>query len=144
MHSSYPLIGILIMTSPFIFEAIFGTTYKSSASIFNVYLLLTLTQLIFPQSILTARGDTKLLWYISLAELAVNIVASIILLRYFGLIGIAWGTLIAFVFEKMVLLYFLNTRYKITPSMIVDLRVWGGYAFVLIIIYAFSIWVFGV
>lgn len=144
MHSSYPLIGLLLITSSFIFVAVFGTPYKFSASIFNVYLLLTLTQLIFPQSILTARGDTKLLWYISLAELVVNIIASIILLRYFGIIGIAWGTLIAFIFEKMALLYFLNIRYKITPAMIMDLRVWGGYAFVLIIIYIISGWVFGV
>ena len=37
--------------------------------------------------IMTARGETRWLWYISLAELAVNVVASVVLLSYFGLAG---------------------------------------------------------
>src|SRR5687768_448792 len=143
MHSCYPIIAVLLLFSPLLFEIIFGKTYRDSAAIFNIYLLLTLTQLIFPQSILTARGDTKILWYVSIAELAINVVASIILMQYFGLIGIAWGTLIAFAFEKMVLLFILRKRYGIAPSMIVDLRVWYMYAFALVTIYFISGWLTG-
>lgn len=144
MHSSYPLVALLLLTSYYIFQIIYGHTYVPSASIFNVYLLLTLTQLIFPQSILTARGDTKILWYVSLFELAINIIASIILMKYFGLVGIAWGTLIAFIFEKVVLLVIIQKRYSIKPSMIVDLPVWGIYAGILVTFYFISAWLFGI
>src|SRR5258706_3059940 len=99
--------------NPLLFEYVFGIQYRSSALIFNIYLLLTLTQLIFPQSIMTARGDTKILWYVSLAELTVNVISSLLLMRTLGLIGIVWGTLIAYIFEKMVLLIILHIRYKI-------------------------------
>lgn len=144
MHSCYPVIALLIFTSLFLFEYIFGFRYKTSASIFNIFLLLTLTQLIFPQSILTARGDTKLLWYVSLAELSVNIIASMILMRSFGLLGIAWGTLIAFAFEKVVLLTIIYKRHGIEPASIMNIRVWSFYAIVLLISYIFSKWIFGV
>lgn len=143
MHSCYPVIAFLILTSPFLFEYIFGTRYRESASIFNIYLLLTLTQLVFPQSIMTARGDTKLLWYISLAELMVNIIASLILMQYYGLIGIAFGTLIAFAFEKIVLLFIVYHRYGIRASAIMNIHVWSIYAVLLVVIYIFSKWVFG-
>lgn len=144
MHSSYPLVGLLLLTSYIIFEIIYGRSYIMSASIFNVYLLLTLMQLVFPQSILTARGDTKILWYVSLFELAINIAASIILMQYLGLVGIAWGTLIAFTFEKIVLLVIIHKRYSIKPSMIVDMRVWGAYAFILVMLYIISEWLIGI
>jgi hypothetical protein len=63
---------------------VFGEEFRSSAFIFNIYLLLTLTQLIFPQTIMTARGDTKILWFISLLELAFNVSASLLLMTQFG------------------------------------------------------------
>lgn len=142
MHACYPIVGLFMFTSPLLFEQIFGPQYRDSAAIFNIYLLLTLTQLCFPQSILTARGDTKWLWYISLAELGINIIASTILLRYLGLAGIAWGTLIAFAFEKIALLFFIRSRYNISLSSIMDIPVWIGYGMALVFIFILSKWVF--
>ena len=144
MHSSYPVVALLLLFSPLLFEIIYGEQYLPSAAIFNIYLLLTLTQLIFPQSILMARGGTKLLWYVSICELVINIVVSLVLLRYLGLAGIAWGTLVAFVFEKIALLYFIKKRYNITPSMIFNVRVWWLYAIALVVIYIISKWLFGI
>jgi O-antigen/teichoic acid export membrane protein len=144
MHSSYPLIGLLILASPSLFAFLFGEAYRPGAFIFNIYLLLALTQLIFPQSILTARGDTRILWYVSLLELGVNIILSLILLQVMGLPGIAFGTLIAFTFEKIVLLVIVNKRYHIRSAEIMNVRVWMMYALFLSIIYLISIWVFGI
>lgn len=144
MHLCYPIVALVMLCSPFLFEKLFGIAYKESALIFNIYLLLTLTQLVFPQTVLMARGDTRVLWYISLAELLVNIVASLILLRYFGLIGIVWGTLIAFIFEKIVLLVFTRKKYGIPPSQLMNYQILAGYAVLLTVIFIGTKWMFGI
>jgi len=144
MHLCYPIVAFFILCSPVLFENVFGYQYRSSALIFNIYLLLTLTQLIFPQSIMTARGDTKLLWYVSLTELAVNVIASLLLMHSIGLIGIVWGTLIAYVFEKMVLMVIIYMRYHIRPAAIMNIPVWLGYVVGFFIVFMISRWVFGI
>jgi O-antigen/teichoic acid export membrane protein len=144
MHLCFPVVALVMFFSPILFEFVFGLAFRESAIIFMVYLLLTLTQLVFPQSVLTARGDTRLLWYISLAELVVNIAASLILLSYFGLVGIAFGTLIAFIFEKVVLLFFIKKRYGITVNQIIDPSIWALYSMILALTFIVSKWIFGV
>lgn len=144
MNICFPFVGAFILISVPLFEFVFGAQYRDSAIIFNIYLLMTLTQLIFPQSIMTARGDTKWLWYISIAELLVNVVLSIFLMNEFGIIGIVWGTFIAYVFEKIVLMQFIASRYKIKPAAIWNIPVWSGYALGLGIMFIISKWVFGI
>ena len=144
MHLCYPIVAIVMLFSPLLFEQLFGIAYKESALIFNIYLLLTLTQLVFPQTVLMARGGAKVLWYISLAELMVNVVASLVLLSYFGLIGIVWGTLIAFVFEKIVLLVFVRKKYGIQTSQLMNYPIFTGYAALLIVIFISTKWMFGI
>lgn len=143
MHISYPVIVILMMISPFLFQFFFGVAYVTSAYIFNIYLLLSLTQLIFPQSIVMARGDHRVLWYISVAELAVNVIASIILLKYLGLSGIAWGTLIAFLFEKCALMIYVSSKYGILPKQIINLNILLLYTLLLAVSFILSVWLSG-
>ncbi len=143
MHLCFPIVSVIMLLSPFLFAFFFGAAYRESALIFNIYLLVTLTQLLFPQSVMTARGDTRLLWYVSIAELLVNVVASIILLSYFGLAGIAWGTLIAFAFEKAVLMVLVRKRYGIQPGQLVNVPVWVFYLLVLSISFVASQWISG-
>ena len=143
MHICYPVIAICMLISVPLFQVVFGIAYRESAWIFNVYLLLTLFQLIFPQTIMIARGDTKLLWYVAMAELAVNIVASIVLLQYIGLIGIAFGTLVAFCFEKVLLLFLVHKKYNLSLRDIVPVRTWTVYAMLLLATYFISLWIFG-
>lgn len=144
MHICYPVVGVMILSSPYLFVWIFGQAYQKSAYIFNIYLLLTLTQLVFPQSIFTARGETRKLWYISLAELGVNIIASLIFLSYFGIAGIAWGTLAAFVFEKIILMIGVRIRYGIHPRELFSPGILAGYAIGLIFCFILSAWMSGI
>ena len=144
MHICYPLVFIIMLCSPLLFGFFFGDAFIPAAYLFNIYLLITLTQLVFPQTILTARGDTRLLWYISIAELLVNVLASLILLSYFGLAGIAFGTLIAFAFEKVILLIIVARRYGLTPVKIFNPYVWIGYTLLLVIAFNAAKWIAGV
>jgi O-antigen/teichoic acid export membrane protein len=139
----YPIVAVVMFLSPVLFDFFFGAAFRGSAIIFNIYLLLTLTQLVFPQSIMTARGDARWMWYISLAELGVNILASLILLHYFGITGIVWGTLIAFTFEKAVMILVLRKRYDISPGSIFHLRSWISFTLLLSFVFIMTKWVFG-
>jgi len=144
MNRCYPMVAVLMFFSPPVFVFIFGEEYRLSAFIFNIYLLLSLTQLIFPQTIITARGDTKILWLVSLLELGVNITASLLLMVQFGMMGIAWGTLIAFVFEKILLLILVYRRYHIRPGDLFGIKTLVFYIILFSIIFILSSWVFGV
>ncbi|HEX5111288.1 MAG TPA: polysaccharide biosynthesis C-terminal domain-containing protein [Saprospiraceae bacterium] len=144
MNRCYPIVAILMLFSPPLFAWVFGESFKASAIIFNIYLLLTLTQLIFPQTILTARGDTKLLWFVSILELIVNVVASLLLMIPFGLVGIVWGTWIAFAFEKIILLVLVSRKYQIPPSSIFSLRTLVMYTLILTVTFILSVWLFGI
>jgi peptidoglycan biosynthesis protein MviN/MurJ (putative lipid II flippase) len=94
--------------------------------------------------VMTARGDTRWLWYISLAELAVNIIASLVLLSAFGLAGIAMGTFIAFAFEKIVLTIFVYRRYDIPFTRMINPVVWLSYALLIMSTFIAARWIFGV
>ncbi len=144
MHIAYPGVALVMVLSPILFTFFFGEAYRASAIIFNVYLLLALTQLIFPQSILIAREETKVLWFVSLAELMINVIASLILLNVFGLVGIAFGTLIAFASEKLILMVLVYRKYDISPSRLVNPFVWLVYSSLLVSTFIFSQWMFGI
>jgi peptidoglycan biosynthesis protein MviN/MurJ (putative lipid II flippase) len=51
----------------------------------------------------------------ALLEIAINVVASILLMQHFGLICIAYGTLIAFTFDKLFLVAVLYIKQQISP-----------------------------
>jgi O-antigen/teichoic acid export membrane protein len=143
MHIGYPVIILLMLVSPLVFTWVFGPSYKGSSVIFMIYLLISLTQFVFPQSILIARGESKLLWYVSIAELVVNVIASLVLMKYLGLAGIAAGTLVAFVFEKILLLILVRIKFGISLREIVDISSWLGYALIMVTAFFASVWLFG-
>jgi hypothetical protein len=76
-------------------------------------------------------------------ELVVNVVASLWLMKSFGLIGIVWGTWIAFAFEKIVLLLFVQQRYRIGRAALFNQRVLLLYAGILFLAFMTSKWIFG-
>ena len=92
---------------------------------------------------MTSRGDTRWLWYNSMIELAVNIAASLVLLRWFGLIGIAFGTLFAFCVEKGLMLWYVRRRYHLSIADVFSFRTWALYAALLVVTYITALWIFG-
>lgn len=101
----YPFVfitsAILILTSDFFFTRVFNPDFKSSVPVFNLYILIIISRMIYPQTIMMGLKRTKALLYISIVELFINIFCSFVLGYKFGLIGIAAGTLIAFTAEKI-------------------------------------------
>ncbi|HOO85772.1 MAG TPA: oligosaccharide flippase family protein, partial [Prolixibacteraceae bacterium] len=99
----FPVSILLILLSHTLFPIIFNPDFKESASIFNIYLLLVITRLLFPQTLLIAKKFNKTIVRASLIEIIVNVTFSLILVNHFGIKGVAYATVVAYLVEKVYL-----------------------------------------
>jgi O-antigen/teichoic acid export membrane protein len=113
MHVFFPISIALMLSSKVLFSLLYNVSFVESAMVFNTYLLIMVSRLLFPQAILIGMNKHSDVFIISLIELAVNIVLSLILIRYFGLVGVALGTALAFWLEKSIMISRLSIKYNI-------------------------------
>jgi O-antigen/teichoic acid export membrane protein len=109
--------------------------YRDSAIIFNVYLLLLIPRTIFPQTILNGTKNTQWIMKGSMIDMTLNLAASWIFMKLFGLIGIAMGTVLSFSAEKIYLSYILKTKMNIDFNKYIPLYWWMGYSSILIFLF---------
>ncbi|MFN6092834.1 MAG: polysaccharide biosynthesis C-terminal domain-containing protein, partial [Bacteroidota bacterium] len=69
-------------------------------------------------------------------EIAINFVSSIVLMWQFGMIGIAYGTVIAFLSEKVILTYRLKTL-GIDFQLYTNISKWFIFTIITIFLYFF-------
>lgn len=135
MHILYPLSILLLFTSYYLFKYVFNPNFIESAHIFNIMLLLVIPRMLFPQTILMAKGQNSYLLIASVIEFLVKLVLSIWLLSIMGLKGIVLATLLAFVFEKIILMYFVKKQNNILPQQYTYLNWFFIYTCLIIIAY---------
>ncbi len=104
----FPLSGALMLMSHWAFPVIFNVRFADSATIFNIYLLLIVSRLLFPQTILIGLQKTKAILWASFLEIAINVALSLWFLQFWGMAGVAYGTVCAYLFEKIFLM--VNVR----------------------------------
>ncbi|MFM9055296.1 MAG: lipopolysaccharide biosynthesis protein [Bacteroidota bacterium] len=138
MHLVFPVSIGLVLSSHIIFPLFFSEAFAESASVFNIYLLLVIARVCFPQTLVMAMGRNDLIFKTALIELPVNIVCSLGLLFVAGIEGVAWGTVIAFSTEKTVLYFRLKRE---TPHRLHDfhpIKLWLVYSLLLLGAYCVS------
>jgi O-antigen/teichoic acid export membrane protein len=140
MHVLFPLAIGLLLCSQYFFTFIFNKNLIESHMVFDIYLLLIISRFVFPQTILMAYKKNNLIMFISLTELIVNISASLILLKYFGYLGVAMGTVIAYFFEKMMLIIIVKDKIRIPASKYIPFKELFIYSFMLISLYIFKLY----
>ncbi|MCB0686871.1 MAG: polysaccharide biosynthesis C-terminal domain-containing protein [Saprospiraceae bacterium] len=116
MHIFFPLSIVLVLFSDNLFSWMYNDDFRRSADVFNVYVLLMLSRWVFPQVVLMGLGKHKDIFWVSVIELFCNILLSLILVNYWGIAGVAVGTLIAFWLEKLIMVYLLQIRYNINVN----------------------------
>jgi len=124
-----------MLTSDWWFPLVFNSNFAESANVFDVFLLIVISRLIFPQTILIALGKTKTILFISILETLLNIVLSIWLVHIYGLVGIAFGTVLAFMFEKIVIAFYLKTKEGIRFSDYTPVGWFTFYSLILVGVY---------
>lgn len=114
MNWMFPLSILLMIISPFLYQFFYSESYLVSAQIFNIYLLILVSRVLTPQVLLYAMKENKVLMWVSLTELLINLGLSLFLMQSFGILGIAYATIVAYTIEKLILWAYLK-RYKNIP-----------------------------
>jgi O-antigen/teichoic acid export membrane protein len=135
MHLLFPLSIVLLFFSKVIYIALFGEEFSRSADVFMVYLLLIISRLLFPQTILIGLKKTRIVLIASVVEIILNVSLSLFLIRYYGIVGVAVATSIIFLVEKMVLVAYNYFSLRISPRQYIPLTVYFFYSSLLIIVF---------
>lgn len=135
MHVLFPLSFFLLIFSNYFYPLIFREEFLSSAPVFNTFLLLLISRMVFPQTLVMAAGKPGVIFRIAIAELVINVVCSYVLLHYIGMLGIALGTLIAFYAEKLMLALYLKSKMGIHAGTYIPWKTWLIYSALLLAAY---------
>lgn len=135
MHILFPLSILLLFTSYYLFKYVFNPNFIESSHIFNIMLLLVIPRMLFPQTILMAKGQNSYLLIASVVEFIIKLVLSIWLFSLMYLKGIVFATLLAFILEKLLLMYFVKKQNNILPHQYTNLNWFFIYTSLIIIVY---------
>jgi hypothetical protein len=128
MHLCFPAAILLLATSNYWFCVIFSKSFEASIIIFDIFTLLVISRLLFPQTILLAKKESKSIFIISIIELLLNIILSIFLIQNYALAGVAFATFSAFLIEKILLAFWLWKKYNIRFETYTPIKWWIFYS----------------
>ena len=135
MHVVMPIACLLILFSPKLFQIVYRDEFIQSALIFNVYLFILVSQVLMVQIVFFVKKmNWKLVWF-SIYELIVNVFLSVILLQYFGVVGVALATVLAFAIHRLCMMLYLKYNYEIEFSKFYP--VWTHVAYTALLLGAF-------
>ncbi|MFH0895578.1 MAG: oligosaccharide flippase family protein [Bacteroidota bacterium] len=143
MNILFPIAGILMISSHWFYPRVFNPAFAQSASVFNIYLLLLISRLVFPQTIVIAKRKTKIIVFASVVEIILNVSLSLFLLQFMGIAGVALGTVIAYLAEKTILMIYCRVHLDIKPSKYIPVEMWLLYSTFLLIAFAVSLFKLG-
>jgi O-antigen/teichoic acid export membrane protein len=135
MHLLFPLSILLLFFSKVIYIALFGETFSRSADVFMVYLLLIISRLVFPQTILIGLKKTKIVLIASIVEIILNVSLSLYLVRFYGIVGVAVATSVIYLVEKIVLVAYNFFWLRISPRQYIPLGIYFFYSALIIVIF---------
>lgn len=138
MHFLFPLTAILLLISKPLFPILFNPDFAASATIFNIYLLLVISRLMMPQTILNGLKITTPIMGASFFELVLNVALSLIFVQFWGLPGIAFATFLAYLFEKVILSLVVRQRLGIPLSEYLPVGLFYLYSAGILVIFIFA------
>ncbi|MEM9919786.1 MAG: polysaccharide biosynthesis C-terminal domain-containing protein [Bacteroidota bacterium] len=138
IHWLYPISIVLMLISPFLYPLVYSDAFSASARIFNIYLLLLVSRVLLPYSILMGLKQTRAILFISVSELLVNVILSLLLIGEWGLEGIAVATVVAFLFEKLLMITYIYYKYSFSPKTYIPIRCYLIYSTLLIVAFFLS------
>lgn len=139
MHFLMPFTILLLMSSRWWFPALFNADFLASLPVFNTFLLLVISRVVFSFPILNALQDKRITLIGACSEAAFNVVACFVLVPIWGLLGIALANFLAYGLEKLIYGIHLSRRYGIAVNAYLNVPVWGMYSLLLILAWLFQI-----
>lgn len=103
MRWLFPATMLLMFLSPYLFKYAYSDALLQGYRIFNIYLLLIIGRMIFPQTVIMGMMKSRIFYLISSNYLIINCLLSFWFISLFGIVGIAYATAISFLIEKIML-----------------------------------------
>jgi O-antigen/teichoic acid export membrane protein len=138
-HLLFPAAILLIFLAKPLFPVIFNPDFAAAAPLFNIYLLMTASRLLLPNSIVLAKGEPRVILWVGAAEFAAKVVFGLLGICYWGLAGLAWSAVLAFWVEKILLIIYLRKQHGLALRDWLDARWFGAYCLLLLAAYAGSL-----
>ena len=135
MHLLFPLTILFLIFSRWLYPLIFNPDFAESAVIFNIYLLLIISRLVFPHTIILGLKKTTIIMYASFAELIVNVSLSLVFITRWGIEGVAFATVIAFAVQKIIWLIYNKTVLGISPKEYIPLPILTMYSLITLVVF---------
>ncbi len=138
MNWLYPVSIALMLLSPMIFPWVYSPDYTLSARIFNVYLLIIISRVILAQIYLLAGHRNYQLLVITTFELILNLGLSLWWVDLFGILGVAYATVVAYFVQKILLVVTAHRLESIKLKAYLDLPLYLKYNLALVIAFTLS------
>ncbi len=133
MHYLYPASFVVMLFSNWIFAHLFNKEFLRSADVFMVYLLMVISRLVFPQTILIGLKKTRVVFWASLLEIILNIIVSLLLIPSYGIVGIPLGTALIHILEKIFLISYNYYALGISPKAYIPVRWYLFYSLLILL-----------
>lgn len=103
MRWLFPSTILLMFLSPYLFKYAYNDQLLDGYKIFNIYLLLIISRMIYPQTVIMGILKNRIFYLISSNYLVINCLLSFWFIYLFGMKGIAYATVISYLIEKIML-----------------------------------------
>jgi len=103
MYWLFPLTIGLMFSSKYLFLLAYNIDLYEGYKIFNIYLLLIISRMIFPQTVIMGLMKNRIFYLVSTNYLIINIILAFWLISIFGITGIAYAAAISYLVEKIML-----------------------------------------
>jgi O-antigen/teichoic acid export membrane protein len=131
----FPASMVMMLFARWLYPRLFTPEYTRSADVFLIYLLLIIPRLVFPQTIVIGRKKTHITLAAALIEIAINVPLSLMLIKPYGVAGVALATVFVYCLEKIFLIGYVWVKMKIKPTQYIPLARYLIYSAVTILLF---------
>lgn len=135
MHLFFPGSILLLLTSNWWWAPLFTETFAGALPLFQLFLLVGISRMIFPIVVLTATGHERALVGLGVLEFFLNVLLSWWWVKDFGLTGIVAATVVAYTLDKLLAAAWLYRREGIGINAYCHWRWLVTYSFLLLAVY---------
>ncbi|MEI6507252.1 MAG: hypothetical protein WCO54_02140 [Bacteroidota bacterium] len=103
MRWMFPLAIAMMFISPYLFRYGYSVALYDGYKFFNIALLLIISRMLFPQTVINGLLKNRIFYLISTNYLIINGLLAFWFMYLFGISGIAYASVISFLVEKLML-----------------------------------------
>lgn len=106
MHWLFPATILFIFVSKYFFQLAYNHDLMQGYRIFNIYLLLIISRMVFPQTIIMGLMKNRIFYLVSTNILIINCILAYWFIDIWGIEGIAYAFVISSSIEKILLMIY--------------------------------------